>query len=137
MAIVLIILASVFVGALGLHAYKRYRVRQQHRMDDNEYQAAVTVWEYSRVVEDSIASAVRTGEGVLDFAKISVPHAQGYKLSLELIGTYFRVHAIPNKYNKTGQLSFVADNTLMVRAADHFGAQASADDPEYKGEDSA
>ena len=134
MMIILIILASVFVGALALHAYKQYKLRQRHRINDNEYKAAVTVWEYSRLVEDSIESAIRTGEGVIDFAKITVPHAQGYALSLELIGTYFRVHAIPNKYNKTGQLSFVADNTLTVRAADHMGGTASADDPEYKGE---
>jgi hypothetical protein len=133
MAIILIIIATVFVGALGLHFYKQYRLRQERRISENEYEVAVTIWEYSVLVRDSINAAVLKSGGVLEFAKIAVPHSQGYDLSIELIGTYFRVHATPRKYDKTGRLSFLADNTLTVRAADHQGAQAEMDDPEYKG----
>ncbi|HXG93992.1 MAG TPA: hypothetical protein VNN73_16730 [Blastocatellia bacterium] len=133
MAILLIILATVFVCGLALHGYKQYKIRVLHRMSENEYSVAVTLWEYACVVKESISVAIRKSGGLLEFEKIAVPHSHGYTLSLELIGTYFRVHAVPVKYNKTGRLSFLADNTLTVRAADHFGKQASPDDPEYKG----
>jgi len=132
--LILIILAAVFVGALGLHAYKQYRVRQQERMNQNEYDVALTIWEYARAVKSQIDGAIQQGTGVIDFTKITVPHSQGYKVSLELIGSYFRVYAAPDRYAKTGRLSFVADNTLVVRAADRTGEQASSDDPEYKGD---
>src|SRR5215217_7111970 len=117
-ALILIILAAVFVGALGLHAYKQYRIRQQERMSQNEYDVALTIWEYARAVKSQIDGAIQQGTGVINFTKITVPHSHGYKISLELIGSYFRVYANPNRYARTGRLSFVADNTLVVRAAD-------------------
>ena len=132
--IILVILATVFVGALAMHAFRQYKLRLRQRMSDNEYNVAVRIWEYACVVDEQIHHAIRKGKGVLDFARITIPTSEGYHLSLELIGTYFRVHAVPNKYNKTGRLSFLTDNTLTVRAADHLGRQAGADDPEYKGE---
>ena len=134
MVIILIILAGVFVCALGLHGYKQLQVRREKRMGQNEYNTAVTLWEYARLVREQIDAAVRQGKGVLDFATITVPHSQGYRVSLELIGTYFRVYAVPNKYNRTGKLSFVTDTTLEVRASDRAGNPASADDPEYQGD---
>jgi hypothetical protein len=133
-ALILIILAAVSVCAVGLHAYKQYRIRQQERMNQNEYNAALTIWEYARVVKSQIDDAIQQGTGVIDFTKITVPHSQGYKVSLELIGSYFRVYAAPDRYARTGRLSFVADNTLVVRAADRSGEHATADDPEYKGD---
>ena len=132
MIVILIILAVVFVSALVLHAYKQYKLRLQQRIEQNEYDAAVTVWEYARNVKTQIDDALRSGAGVLDFSKITVPHSGGYELSLELIGTYFRVSAVPGKYGKTGKLSFTTDNTLTVRAGDHAGEKASTEDPEYK-----
>jgi hypothetical protein len=132
--IILIILAGVFVCALGLHGYKQLQIRRERRMRENEYNTAVTLWEYSRLVREQIDAAIRQGKGVLDFTTITVPHSQGYRVSLELIGSYFRVYAVPNKYNRTGRLSFVTDTTLSVRAADRTGNPASADDSEYEGE---
>ena len=131
---VLIILAAVFIGGLTMHALKQYQLRLKQRISDNEYNVAVKLWEYACVVEKSINQAIRKSNGVLEFARIAIPTSDGYHLSLELIGTYFRVHAVPTRYNRTGKLSFLTDNTLTVRAADHLGRQASADDPEYKGD---
>jgi hypothetical protein len=132
MAILLVILAAIFVGVLGVHAYKQFKIRQQRRMNENEYNAAVTLWEYARLVKDQIDRAIRRGTGVLDFTKITVPHSQGYKISLELIGAYFRIYAVPTKYNRTGRLSFLTDNTLSVRASDRSGQHATTEDGEYQ-----
>ena len=134
MAIVLVILAAVFVGVLGVHGYKQFKIRQHRQMSDNEYKVAVTLWEFACVVKEHIDGAVRQGNGVLDFTRITVPHSQGYHISLELIGAYFRIYAAPARYNRTGKLSFLTDNTLSVRAADHEGRQATSEDGEYKGD---
>jgi len=134
MAIVLLILTTVFVGILGVHAYKQFKIRQQRQMSENEYNAAVTLWEYARLVKSQIDAAVHHGAGVLDFKAITVPHSRGYKISIELIGTYFRVFAIPSRYNKTAKLSFLTDNTLSVRASDRGGQPATSEDGEYKGD---
>lgn len=134
MAIVLVILAVVFVGVLGVHAYKQFKLSQQRRISENEYNAAVVLWEFACVVKEQIDSAIRQGSGVLDFTKITVPHADGYHISLELIGAYFRIYASPTRYNRSGKLSFLTDNTLSVRASDRAGQQATCDDAEYKGD---
>jgi hypothetical protein len=133
MAIVLVILAAAFVGVLGAHGYKQYKSRQQRQISDNEYNVAVTVWEFACTVKEQIDGAIRQDTGVLDFTKITVPHSPGYVISLELIGAYFRVYAVPSRYNRTGKLSFLTDNTLSVRASDRAGQQATSDDGEYKG----
>jgi hypothetical protein len=134
MVIILIILAAIFVGVLGAHAYKQFKIREQQRMSENEYKIAVTLWEYARLVKQQVDGAARHGTGVLDFTKITVPHSQGYRISLELIGGYFRIYAVPDRYNRTGRLSFLTDNTLSVRASDRAGQQSTSEDPEYKGE---
>jgi hypothetical protein len=134
LAIILVILAAVFICALALHAYKHYKIRLRQRMNQNEYDVAVTIWDYARLVKRQIDEAVREGTGVLDFTKMSVPHSKGYFVSLELMGSNFRVYATPDRYAKTGKLSFFADNTLAVRAADRAGEQATSDDPEYTGD---
>lgn len=134
MAIVLVILTAVFVGVLGVHGYKQFKIRQQRQIDDNEYNAAVTLWEFARVVKEQIDAAMHQGSGVLDFTKITVPHTRGYDVSLELIGVYFRIYAVPAQYNRTGKLSFLTDNTLSVRASDRAGQQATSEDGEYKGD---
>jgi hypothetical protein len=134
MVIVLLILATVFVGVLAAHTYKQYKIRQQRQMSENEYHAAVTLWEFGKFVKAEIDASVRRGSGVLDFTSITVPHTRGYRLSLELIGGHFRLYAVPTKYNRTGKLSFLTDNTLSVRAADRPGQQATSEDAEYKGD---
>ena len=132
--IILIIITAIFVCALALHFYKQYKIRLRQRMKQNEYDTAVTIWDYARLVKSEIDEAIHQATGVIDFTKITVPHSQGYKVSIELIGSYFRIYASPDRYAKTGLLSFVTDNTLTVKAADHAGAQAASDDPEYKGD---
>ena len=134
MVIVLIILAAIFVGVLGAHTYKQFKIREQQRMNQNEYDVAVTLWEYARLVKQQVDNAARQGTGVLDFSTITVPHSPGYRISLELIGGYFRIYAVPSRYNKTGRLSFLTDNTLSVRASDRAGQQSISEDSEYKGE---
>jgi len=134
MTIILIILAAIFVGVLCLHTYKQYKLRQQRRIDENEYHAAVTLWEFARSLKQQLDAALHKRDGVLDFTGISLPHTQGYKISLELIGAYFRLYAVPARYNRTGRLSFLTDNTLSVRASDRAGQQATSEDGEYKGD---
>jgi len=134
MVIVLIILSAIFVGVLGAHAYKQFKIRELQRIGENEYNVAVTLWEYARLVKQHVDSATRLGTGVLDFSKITVPHSQGYRISIELIGGYFRIYAVPARYNKTGKLSFLTDNTLSVRASDRAGQHSTSEDPEYKGD---
>lgn len=133
MVIVLIILAAI-CGVLGAHAYKQFKIREQQSMSQNEYNVAVTLWEYARLVKQQVDNATRRDTGGLDFSTITVPHSQGYRISLELIGAYFRIYAVPARYNRTGRLSFLTDNTLSVRASDRAGQQSTSEDPEYKGE---
>jgi hypothetical protein len=134
MLIVLVILATIFVGVLAVHSYKQFKIRQQRQMIENEYNAAVTLWEFAKFVKAEIDSSLRRGAGVLDFTNITVPHTRGYQISLELIGVYFRVYAVPTRYNRTGKLSFLTDNTMSVRASDRTGRQATSEDAEYKGD---
>jgi len=134
MLIVLFILTTVFVGVLAAHGYKQFKIRQLRQMNENEYNAAVTLWEFAKLVKAEIDSAIRRGGGVLDFTNIAVPHTEGYQVSLELIGVYFRIYAVPTRYNRTGKLSFLTDNTLSVRASDRTGQQATSEDAEYSGD---
>lgn len=134
MAIVLIILAAVFLAALGLQAYKQYRNRLQQRMHENEYNVAVTLWEYAKTVKEEVDASIRKGQGVLDFTRLAVPHSAGYRITIEMVGPYFRVYALPAKYNRTGRLSLLTDSTLSVRAADHRGQPATSEDDEYRGD---
>ena len=133
MVIILIILAAVFLIALGLHVYKRVLAMREARMAENEYNAAVALWSFARVVKSNIEDALRQGSGVLDFKKIMVPHCQGYHIRLELAGYNLRVCGEPVKHNRSARLSFFIDNSLVLRAADHMGAPATDQDPEYTG----
>ena len=137
MAIVLVILACIFVIALGLHAYKQLRQMRHERMVENEYNAAVTLWNYGRLVKNQLDEIVRQRTGVIDFYKITVPHSPGYRVVLELSGYRFRVDAVPERYHRTGRLSFYTDNQVTVRASDRAGEPASEQDPEYEGETTA
>ena len=133
MAILLIILAAAVLILLGWYGFRFYREQRERRMSLNEYNTAVTIWEFAKQIKAEIDQVMRAGKGVLNFTNITIPSSVGYRLSLELIGTYFRVHAVPARYAKTGRLSFVADATLTVRAADHQGQAASIEDEEYQG----
>lgn len=132
---ILLASAGLLVAAiLSLFLYKRILQMREQRMLDNEYHTAVTMWDFARFVKGQTDEMVRSRTEVLDFTHITVPHGIGYKISLELCGPHFRVVGTPERYTKTGRLSFYTDNTLTVRAADHSGEAASADDPEYTGE---
>ena len=133
MEIAISLLGSLLVFALGLHFYRRTLEVRAQEMTDNEYNTAVTLWNYGRVVRGQFEEAVRNGRPVLDFYKIAVPHGSGYTVSLELSGHSFRVYAVPNRHNRTGRLSFYLDSSLTVRASDRRGARALEQDPEYTG----
>src|SRR5215813_5488475 len=134
MVVVLLILAFVFVGVLMVHGYKQFKIRQRRQMNENEYNAAVTLWEFGKFVKVEIDAATRRGGGVLDFTNITVPHTRGYQISLELVGVYFRVYAVPTRYNRTGIFSFLTDNTMSVRSSYRAGQHATSEDAEYKGD---
>ena len=133
MTVILIIIAAAALFTLGLYGFRYYRDRLERRMAENEYNTAVRLWEFAKLIKAEIDRAMRGSKGVLDFTNITIPSSAGYKVSLELIGAYFRVHAVPVRYTKTGRLSLVADTTLTVRAADHHGQPASIEDAEYQG----
>jgi len=133
MVIILIILAAVFLIALGLRVYKRIIEMREARMAENEYNAAVALWSFARIVKSNIEEALHKGSGVLDFKKIMVPHCQGYRITLELAGYNLRVCGAPVKHNRSARLSFYIDNSLILRAADRLGAPATDQDPEYTG----
>ena len=52
-----------------------------------------------------------------------------YRIELEVLGDKFEISATPKSYGKTGRRSFFLDNSGTVRAADHKGQPATADDP--------
>lgn len=133
MAILALTLALVAAAALALHLYKRALERRNRRMSQNEYRTAETIWHFARSVKAHIDDMISRGVEVLDFRMILVPSSVGYKISLELSGLRFRIYAVPEKYNRTGRLSFYVDNTLTVRASDRAGARAAESDPEYTG----
>jgi hypothetical protein len=134
MMITLISLSLLFITALGLYVHKRVREARDKRMSQNEYDVAVTVWNYARLVRGEIEQALTERSVVLDFTKMAVPHSQGYRISIELAGASFKVHALPDKHARTGRLSFFTDNSLTVRAADSGGEYATEQDPEYEGQ---
>jgi hypothetical protein len=51
-----------------------------------------------------------------------------YKIELNAVGDKFEATATPKNYGKTGRRSFFLDETGTVRAADHKGRPATADD---------
>jgi hypothetical protein len=134
MAIVLLILTIIFVAGLALHAYKRLSQLREERIRENEYNTAVTLWEFARTVKSNLDDVTRKGTGVLDFSRILVPHSQGYRVSLELSGYNFKVHGVPSRHRRSGRLSFYIDNSMTLRARDRNGGQATAEDAEYTGE---
>ena len=133
MAVFIGILIAALLVLFGLYGHRLYKTRLEQRMGENEYNTAVTLWEFAKRIKNEIDQALRSGKGILDFTNILIPSSDGYKVTLELIGTYFRLHAVPARYAKTGRLSFVADTTLTVRAADHQGQSALIEDEEYQG----
>src|SRR5262249_24222137 len=109
--------------------------RGMKKMSDNAYNTALTVWNFARLIKDQIDNVSRGRAEVIDFTNISVPTGTGYNVCLELAGYGFRIHAVPEKYDRTGRVSLYVDNALTVRAWDHCGRNASAEDPEYTGDD--
>ena len=131
MLIIVVTLIAVCLAVLGLFARKRLEQSRQERMDENEYNTAVTVWEFARTIKSCMDDMIEEDTGLIDFRKIAVPHGTGFTVSLELHYGQFQVHAEPARYNRTGRLSFFTDGSLVVRAADHGGGRASGADPEY------
>jgi hypothetical protein len=132
----LLVITGVFLAvAVIFYVYRRMQEMRERRIYRNEYRTAVTIWDFARAVKGNTDEMIRQRTEVLDFTKIMIPHGVGYRISLELTAPQFRIYGIPDRYNKTGRLSFYADNTLTVRAYDHSGRVASESDPEYTGDD--
>jgi hypothetical protein len=104
-------------------------------MGDNAYDTALTLWNFARVIKDHLDEISRGRAEVIDFTNISVPAGTGYNVCLELAAYGFRIHAVPERYDRTGRLSLYVDNALTVRAWDRGGQNATAEDPEYTGDD--
>jgi hypothetical protein len=136
MAIIIIIaLVTILLGWLGWFGNKALERRRQKRMSDNAYNTALTLWNFARVIKDHLDEISRGRAEVIDFTNISIPAGTGYNICLELAAYGFRIHAIPERYDRTGRLSLYVDNALTVRAWDRGGENATAEDPEYTGED--
>jgi hypothetical protein len=128
---------SLLVVALvaGIVMGTRYlRQRRERIMAENEYNTAVAIWEFARTVKDRLAEVSVGSVAVLNFTTMKMPRVPGYRLSLELTFSGFALWAVPDRYNKTGRLSFYSDKSLTVRAQDHAGAPAELEDPEYTGQ---
>src|SRR5215469_8721505 len=129
------LLSIISLSWLGWFARRELDRRRSKRMSDNAYNTALTLWNFARVIKDQLDEVGRGGAEVIDFTKISVPAGTGYNVCLELAGYGFRIHAVPERYDRTGRISLYVDNALTVRAWDRGGENASAEDPEYTGED--
>ncbi|HEY6331274.1 MAG TPA: hypothetical protein VI756_18255 [Blastocatellia bacterium] len=132
MSIWLLILFSVAAAAVGVFLVGRYlKARREDRMDTNEYNTAVALWEFSRTVKSRLADVKTGNTAVIDFSTLSMPKGPGYRLSLELTCSGFSIWAVPRRYGRTGRLSFYVGNAASVRAMDRAGGPAEAGDPEY------
>src|SRR5215469_2273108 len=133
--IVVALLSIISLSWLGWFARRELERRRSKRMSDNAYNTALTLWNFARVIKDQLDEVGRGGAEVIDFTNISVPAGTGYNVCLELAGYGFRLHAVPERYDRTGRISLYVDNALSVRAWDRGGQNATAEDPEYTGED--
>ncbi|HKF54658.1 MAG TPA: hypothetical protein VKJ45_04410 [Blastocatellia bacterium] len=133
--IVVALLSIISLSWLGWFARRELDRRRSKRMSDNAYNTALTLWNFARVIKDQLDEVGRGRAEVIDFTNISVPAGTGYNVCLELAGYGFRLHAVPERYDRTGRISLYVDNALTVRAWDRGGENATAEDPEYTGED--
>lgn len=134
MAIILIPLAVIGLGALGFYIYKQIGKMRERRLKENEQNTSVVLWTFARDMKSQLDEVTHEGTGVLSFNNIRVPHGPGYKLMLELAGFDFRIHGIPEKLDRSGRLSFYIDKSLTLRAGQRNGEKATEDDPEYMSE---
>jgi len=133
--IVVALVSIISLSWLGWFARSALERRRAKRMSDNAYNTALTLWNFARVIKDQLDDVGRGRAEVIDFTNISVPAGTGYNVCLELAGYGFRLHAVPERYDRTGRISLYVDDALTVRAWDRGGENATAEDPEYTGED--
>jgi hypothetical protein len=133
--IVVALVSIISLSWLGWFARRELERRRLKRMSDNAYNTALTLWNFARVIKDQLDEVGRGRAEVIDFTNISVPAGTGYNVCLELAGYGFRLHAVPERYDRTGRISLYVDNALTVRAWDRGGENATAEDPEYTGDD--
>lgn len=131
METILIILALIVIAAISIYGWKRLAQAREKRLLEREYNTAVALCYFARDVKQELVEMISQRIDVLDFRKITVPHSQGYRVLIELIGFNFRIHALPEQHGKGGRLSFFIDNSLTLRAADHKGKRANEQDEEY------
>jgi hypothetical protein len=136
MYILVTLLAIIIIlGWLGWFGRRYLEGRRRKRMSDNAYNTALTLWNFARIIKDHLDEVSRGTADVIDFTNISVPAGTGYNVCLELAAYGFRIHAVPERYDRTGRLSLYVDNALTVRAWDRGGENATAEDPEYTGDE--
>jgi hypothetical protein len=95
---------------------------------------------YAMMRVASAEEAYKTGKGRNRYGSLEELYAEKvlekeytlpeeYEFKLEVVGDKFTLSATPKNYGKTGRRSFFVDETGTVRAADHKGEAATADDP--------
>lgn len=124
MVIVLVLLSVLAAAGLTLYVYQQIRKRREQRIRRNENQAAATIRDYARAVKTLLEEAKKRGNATIDFQHLAIPKSDGYRLSIELSSYAFRIYGVPQHHNKTGRLSFFADGSLIVKAADKGGESA-------------
>src|SRR5215470_9037338 len=108
--LILLILAIALLAWLGWAGTKALEQRRRKRMSDNAYSTALTLWNFARIIKDQLDEISRGRASVIDFTNISVPAGTGYNICLELAAYGFRLHAVPEKYARTGRISLYVDD---------------------------
>src|SRR5260370_34434273 len=116
MNVIIILLAIITLGLPGWFARRAMERHRRKKMSDNAYSTALTLWNFARVIKDQLDEVSRGRAEVIDFTNISVPAGTGYNVCLELAAYGFRIHAVPERYGRTGRLSLYVDNGLTVLA---------------------
>ncbi|MGB8509975.1 MAG: DUF3352 domain-containing protein, partial [Pyrinomonadaceae bacterium] len=98
----------------------------------------ITLYNLTRLRNVEEAFKTDTGKGryatleELQAAKIidkNFASGESYKITLSVSGDKYEASATPKDYGKTGRRSFYMDETGIIRAANHKGQPAGADDP--------
>jgi hypothetical protein len=125
------LLSSSAIVGFSFFAIQQYKKRQERQLRENENTAAITIRDYARTVKTLLDESKRNGISSIGFQQMAVPTSCGYHLSIELSAHTFQIYGVPDIHNKTGRLSFYADHSLILKAADNGGALATAKDDAF------
>jgi hypothetical protein len=129
-----VIIPLVAAALLVFLVRRKLMINREEQIAKNEYETATSLWTFAKTLKGHMDRRAGQDTTVLDFTQISMPKGAGYRISVELSACGFNLRALPNRYSRTGRVSFYADNTLTVRALDRGGAPACVEDPEYMAE---